>query len=134
MGAMTRRSRRRTQRQGGATLAAAAATAPRGHSWAARLRALPAMVGAVLSGRWQGVGKLQLAGYAAALLYVVSPLDFVPELLLGPFGLADDVAVAALAVTGLVRGVDAWLTDCETGVTGTAPPRTIPGEVVDPKR
>ena len=77
------------------------------------MRALPAMLGAVASGRWRGASRWQLAGYLAALLYVVSPVDVVPELLLGPFGLADDVAVAALAVTGLVRSVDAYLTDTE---------------------
>ena len=134
MGTMTRRSRRRGMRQGGATLAAAAASAPRGHSWPARLRALPAMFGAVLSGRWQGVGKLQVTGYVAALVYVVSPVDVIPELILGPFGLADDLAVAALAVTGLVRSVDAWLTATEADAALAGRPRTIPGEVVDPER
>lgn len=83
------------------------------------------MVVAVLSGRWRGTSRLQLAGYLAALVYVVSPVDVVPELLLGPLGLADDVAVAALAITGLVRSVDAWLTDTEaaapTGTDGSAP-------------
>lgn len=83
------------------------------------------MVVAVLSGRWRGISRLQLAGYLAALVYVVSPVDVVPELLLGPLGLADDVAVAALAITGLVRSVDAWLTDTEppapTGTDGSAP-------------
>jgi len=28
-----------------------------------------------------------------ALLYIISPVDLLPELLLGPVGLADDVAV-----------------------------------------
>ena len=113
-------------RKGGATLAAAAASAPRGHSWPARLRALPAMFGAVLSGRWQGVGKLQLTGYVAALVYVVSPVDVIPELILGPFGLADDLAVAALAVTATIA------TEADAAMAGR--PRTIPGEVVDPER
>ena len=86
------------------------------------------MVADVTAGRWHGVSRLQLAGYLAALVYVVSPLDLVPELLLGPLGLADDVALAALAVTGLVHGVDAWLTDNEgpegaDGAAGQTRPR-----------
>ena len=32
---------------------------------------------------------------AAALLYGVSPVDIIPELLVGPLGFADDLAVLA---------------------------------------
>lgn len=36
-----------------------------------------------------------------ALVYVVSPVDFVPEIILGPFGIVDDFAAVGL-ITGLL--------------------------------
>ena len=46
---------------------------------------------------------------AAALLYGMSPIDVIPELLTGPLGLADDFAVllgAGVAVWKLLGGRD----------------------------
>jgi uncharacterized membrane protein YkvA (DUF1232 family) len=39
-----------------------------------------------------------------ALIYVVSPIDFIPELVAGPIGLTDDMAAAALIGATLIRG------------------------------
>jgi uncharacterized membrane protein YkvA (DUF1232 family) len=44
--------------------------------------------------------KAKLAG---AIAYFVSPLDIVPELILGPIGMLDDVAVAAFALNSLIN-------------------------------
>ena len=39
---------------------------------------------------------------AACILYIASPVDLLPEALLGPFGLSDDlIAIAVLVKTGL---------------------------------
>lgn len=38
-----------------------------------------------------------------ALLYVLSPVDAIPELLFGPFGLVDDVGVALVALEVFIR-------------------------------
>ena len=43
------------------------------------------------------------AKLAAAIAYFVSPLDVIPELLLGPIGLLDDVAVAAYALNAIIN-------------------------------
>lgn len=43
------------------------------------------------------------ARLAAAVVYFVSPVDFMPEALLGPAGYLDDVAVAAYALSSLVN-------------------------------
>ncbi|OAA25348.1 Protein of unknown function (DUF1232) [Frankia sp. EI5c] len=54
--------------------------------------------------------RLPLHGMAAAiasLLYVVSPVDAVPEVPLGPVGLVDDLAVILGAVLYLRRLVEA---------------------------
>lgn len=55
------------------------------------------------------VGKLTLS--VLGLVYVLSPLDFLPEMLLGPFGLGDDLAIAAVATAYLLTQVDRWLDD-----------------------
>ena len=44
-----------------------------------------------------------VAAAAAAILYGVSPVDVLPELMLGPLGLADDVVVLAVAALFVVR-------------------------------
>ena len=47
---------------------------------------------------------------AGALVYGISPVDIIPELLTGPLGLIDDLAVfgtAGLAIYNLLTGRDA---------------------------
>lgn len=117
-------------RRTAATFGAAAATAPRGHSWADRLRATPSMLGAVLSGRWRGVRRGPVLLSLLGLVYVVLPIDVLPELLMGPFGLGDDIGIAALSLAVLVRGADAWLDDPSTSGAPAPGPRVVPGEVI----
>jgi uncharacterized membrane protein YkvA (DUF1232 family) len=57
-----------------------------------RLVAFPRMVGATLRGRYDGKGRL--LGMVLAIVYILVPVDLVPELLLGPVGLVDDSMVA----------------------------------------
>ena len=64
-----------------------------------RLAALPRMIRATSRGEYDG--GLRLAMMTAATIYVVSPLDFVPEAFLMMFGLVDDV----VAVTWLAGAV-----------------------------
>jgi len=47
---------------------------------------------------------LPIASWCFAILcgaYVFSPVDFVPEALLGPFGLVDDIAAGVMAITAI---------------------------------
>jgi uncharacterized membrane protein YkvA (DUF1232 family) len=48
------------------------------------------------------VPAAQKAKLAAAIAYFVSPLDVVPELILGPIGFLDDLAVAAYALNSVI--------------------------------
>lgn len=57
--------------------------------------ALPRMVGTTLTGRYRLLGKGTLGLMVLAIAYLVSPVDLVPEMLLGPIGLVDDGVVAA---------------------------------------
>jgi uncharacterized membrane protein YkvA (DUF1232 family) len=50
--------------------------------------------------RIPGVEKAKLG---AALAYFISPIDLLPEAMLGPGGYVDDVALAAFALHGLIN-------------------------------
>jgi uncharacterized membrane protein YkvA (DUF1232 family) len=92
-----------------------------GPSLARRLAALPRMIKATIRREYDG--GLRLALMAAALVYVVSPIDAVPELLL-LLGIADD----AIVVTWLAGSL---LSETERFLEWEARRKTvIPGEVV----
>lgn len=42
--------------------------------------------------------RTQLLLIVAAVVYIVAPVDFLPEMLTGPLGLVDDAAAAAMLV------------------------------------
>ena len=59
-----------------------------------RLSALPRLVGDAVSGRYAALGRGRLGMLALALVYLVSPVDLVPEAVVPLLGLADDGVVA----------------------------------------
>jgi uncharacterized membrane protein YkvA (DUF1232 family) len=66
-----------------------------------RLGALPRLVGARFRGEYRGVAWGRLIAMAVALVYLVSPVDFVPEAIFGFLGLGDD-GVVLLWLVGTV--------------------------------
>ncbi len=49
------------------------------------------------------LSKGQVGLIIAALLYVVSPFDFIPEIIAGPLGIADDAAILGLVAAMILR-------------------------------
>jgi uncharacterized membrane protein YkvA (DUF1232 family) len=47
--------------------------------------------------------KAKLAG---AIAYFVSPIDLIPEIITGPIGYLDDIAIAALVLNGIINNTD----------------------------
>lgn len=76
---------------------------------AARIRALPSLVGDAWRGSYPHLGKGRLAGFVLALAYLVSPVDVVPEALLALFGLTDDAVVALWLGGSLLAEADRYL-------------------------
>jgi uncharacterized membrane protein YkvA (DUF1232 family) len=74
-----------------------------------RLRALPRMISAAVSGRYAQLGRGRLAMLALALAYLVSPVDLVPEVFLGLLGLGDDAVVALWLGGALLVETDRYL-------------------------
>jgi uncharacterized membrane protein YkvA (DUF1232 family) len=74
-----------------------------------RLRALPRMFAAAVSGQYAELGRTRLAMLALALAYLISPVDLVPEVVLGLLGLGDDAVVALWLGGALLVETDRYL-------------------------
>jgi uncharacterized membrane protein YkvA (DUF1232 family) len=74
-----------------------------------RLYAVPRLVGATLRGDYPGASRRHLAMLLGAALYIVSPVDFMPEALLSVFGLADDTMVTGWLAASLLNDTEAFL-------------------------
>ncbi|MFG1948435.1 YkvA family protein [Nonomuraea sp. NPDC048826] len=57
-----------------------------------RVRAIPRMIGAAMRGRYEGLGKGKLGLMAMGVVYMISPIDLVPDFLV-LIGVADDFGV-----------------------------------------
>jgi uncharacterized membrane protein YkvA (DUF1232 family) len=92
-----------------AAAAGAARAADRRFTWSERFTAIPGMLGATITGRFPGATRSAVGLSLLGIVYVISPLDLIPELFLGPFGLADDAGILALSVGYLVTASDRYL-------------------------
>lgn len=75
-----------------------------------RAGALPRMLGARLRGRYTEVPVTRLLLFAVAVLYIVSPIDLVPEIFIPVLGLADDVGVAVWLTRSVLTETERYLT------------------------
>jgi len=64
-----------------------------GPSLGDRVTSVPRLAWASLRGQYDGAGRFLMMTVAA--LYVISPIDLIPEIVLGPLGLIDDGIVVA---------------------------------------
>ena len=85
------------------------AVRPGGPSLGERAGAVPRLVRATVSGEYRGTSAGRLVLMLAAAGYVVSPVDLMPEGLLGVFGLADDAMVLSWLATRLVEETEQFL-------------------------
>ena len=92
-----------------ATVTGAVKSSSGRHPLGARLSAVLPMLRDAFTGRWPEASKGRLTAALLGVVYVVSPLDLMPEIILGPFGIFDDVAIAALCVAVLMSSAEQWL-------------------------
>ncbi|WP_119731740.1 YkvA family protein [Thermomonospora amylolytica] len=88
-----------------------------------RVRAVPGLLRDTARGDYRGLGHRRLALLLIALVYVLSPVDVLPEFL-PLIGVADDLGVVMWAVATLVAATGDYI-DWRRGRPGT-----IAGEVV----
>ncbi|MEV6924691.1 YkvA family protein [Dactylosporangium sp. NPDC051485] len=72
-----------------------------------RLAALPRMIKATMKREYDGGARLAML--AAAGVYIISPIDAVPEAFLLVFGLVDDLAVAGYFAGALMDELERFL-------------------------
>ncbi|REE97564.1 YkvA family protein [Thermomonospora umbrina] len=98
-------------------------TRPGAPSLWARARAVPRMVRDIMRGDYKGLGRGRTALLVFGLIYILSPLDAVPEFL--PFiGVADDLGVALWLLATLVTAAGDYVH------WRHGHPDVIPGEVL----
>jgi uncharacterized membrane protein YkvA (DUF1232 family) len=119
-------------RKAAAAAAAAAAVSDGPTGFMSRVASIPRLVRDVLLGRYDGTSRGRLALMALAVLYIVSPIDLLPEAVLTLPGLADDAAVAAWLIAALMSATTHYR-EWESGrVSAADDPRVVPGEVITP--
>jgi len=89
-----------------------------------RVKALPRMIGLSLTGRYTQLSRMRLAALALGTVYVLSPIDLIPEMILPLIGWADDAVVLAWVLGTLLVETEAFL------AWEAAQNRVVPGEVV----
>ena len=72
-----------------------------------RIMAMPRMISATVRGEYDG--GVRLLAMAVAAVYIISPVDALPELTLLVFGLIDDAAVAAYLAGALLDETERFL-------------------------
>jgi uncharacterized membrane protein YkvA (DUF1232 family) len=99
------------------TIASALRTAlrPGTPSMGERAASVPRLVRATFRGEYTGTSRGRLLMIVAALGYVVSPIDVVPEAFLSVLGLADDAVVASWIAAALVNETESFLQWERTG-------------------
>jgi len=124
---------RHTSRLGLVTMIAQSvrtAVRPGSAGLAERAAAVPRMLSAVARGEYRGTTFTHVALLAAAVVYIVSPLDFMPEVLFGVLGLTDDAVVVTWLVAALVNDTEAFI-QWERGggrATASTGPQDMPAD------
>jgi len=118
-------------RKAAAAAAAAAAMSDGPTGFAARVGSIPRMVRDVFRGDYDGLSRGRLLMMVLAVLYIVSPVDLLPEAILTIPGLADDAAVAAWLVASVLGATSAYRLWENGQVSASGDPQVVPGEVVN---
>jgi len=92
-----------------------------------RLAAIPRMIRATMRGEYDGGGRLAMMAMAG--VYIVSPIDVIPELFTFVLGLVDDAAVATYFAGALMDEAERFL---EWEKMRTRAPY-VPGYTVHPR-
>lgn len=76
----------------------------------ARLSAIPRMLSAAMTGRYPHLSRKRIVMMLVAVVYIVSPIDLVPEAFLAFLGLGDDALVGAWLAGALLGDAETYLT------------------------
>lgn len=108
----------------GVATAIRSANRPGGPSLSERAAAVPRMVRAVMTKKYTGLDGSKLLMMLAAVGYVISPIDLMPEAMLFIAGLGDDALVVGWLAVTVINATDDFL-DWERNASA------VPGEVYE---
>jgi len=74
-----------------------------------RLACLPRLVTATVRGEYDGTSPRSLLLLLGAVLYVVSPVDLMPEAIFAVFGLGDDAVVVSWIAVAVINETERFL-------------------------
>ena len=97
-----------------------------------QIAAFPRLIAQTLRGDYGGMGKARLLAMVAALVYIVSPVDVIPESLFMVLGLGDDAVVLSWLAGAVLAETEAFMR-WERTVQGKAPQpneNIVVGEVI----
>jgi uncharacterized membrane protein YkvA (DUF1232 family) len=103
---------------------------PGGPSLGEQVAAVPRLVLMTVSGRYPGMSRGRLGLLALGVLYVVAPIDLVPEAALWLVGLGDDAVVLAWLAGTLLSETDAYLQWEADRRVARQRDDVVPGEVI----
>ena len=75
----------------------------------ARLASLPRLFRATIRGEYVGTSRLRLVCIVGALLYLISPIDLVPVVILPPIGLGGDALLISWIAASLINETESFL-------------------------
>ena len=85
------------------------ATRPGTPGLGTRLTALPRLVRATIKGEYTGTSRLRLLFIAGALIYLISPIDLIPVVLVPLIGLSGDALVISWIAASLINATESFL-------------------------
>ena len=85
------------------------ATRPGTPGLGARLACLPRLIRATITGEYTGTSRLRLLLIAGALMYLISPFDLVPVVLVPLIGLSGDALVISWIAASLINATESFL-------------------------
>ncbi|MFD9943245.1 YkvA family protein [Nonomuraea sp. NPDC059023] len=90
-----------------------------------RVRAIPRLIGAVARGQYPGMGKSKLALMGLGVVYLISPIDVIPDFLL-LVGVADDFGVFLWLMGSLIGESGRYIGWERRVIQGAAVPPDLP--------
>jgi uncharacterized membrane protein YkvA (DUF1232 family) len=100
--------------------------------FASRVGSIPRMELDVLTGDYEGLSRGRVLLMVGAVLYIVAPIDLLPEAILTIPGFADDAAVAGWLIASLLGATSAYRTWENGHLAASDGPRVVRGEVLTP--
>ena len=74
-----------------------------------KAKAFARMVPMIIKGKYKPKSKANIIIGLGAVIYAVSPIDLIPEILTGPFGLLDDFVILGYGIKKVNKEIDRFL-------------------------